>query len=102
MNDWIAWHSLDGSSCVAVSAAQAEKVRRIGVSDRKVQVIHDAVRPERFSTPRWPIPHAVGTVFPLTTRIDRWQRRELSPEKGFRVFVEAAAEVRGGFETLAL
>lgn len=78
---------------VAVSQAQAEKVLRAGVSRDKVRVIPNAIDPERFVDPdpryrikleklfRTPKSHLIATA------------GRLSPEKGFDVFIAAAARV---------
>lgn len=78
---------------VAVSEAQAEKVRKTGVRPERVSVIHNAIDPDRFVDPdpryrtklekffRTPRSHFIGTA------------GRLSPEKGFDVFLGAAARV---------
>jgi len=78
---------------IAVSGAQAEKVRRAGVRKERVRVIHNAIDPERFVDPdpryrtklekffRAPKSHIIAAA------------GRLSPEKGFDVFLAAAARV---------
>lgn len=78
---------------VAVSEAQAAKVRRCGVPAERSRVIHNAIDADRFTTPdsayegklrrlfRTPPPRIVGAA------------GRLSPEKGFEVFAAAAALV---------
>jgi glycosyltransferase involved in cell wall biosynthesis len=78
---------------VAVSEAQAAKCRRAGVRPSRLSVIHNAVDPERFVDPdpryrvkleklfRSPRSHLIATA------------GRLSPEKGFDVFIAAAARV---------
>jgi glycosyltransferase involved in cell wall biosynthesis len=78
---------------VCVSEAQAAKVQRAGVKAEKVQVIPNAVDPERFAEAdpacarklqryfRRPPSHIVGAA------------GRLSPEKGFNILIDAAAEV---------
>src|SRR5205823_2354657 len=78
---------------VAVSEAQAERVRRAGVRSDRVRVIHNAVDPDRFAEPQ---PH-------YRTKLLRYFRGpksrvigaagRLSPEKGFSVLVRAAERV---------
>jgi glycosyltransferase involved in cell wall biosynthesis len=78
---------------VAVSSAQAEKVRKVGVPTQRLTTIANAVDPDRFadSDPSYrakmeryfhgPKKHIVGAA------------GRLSPEKGFDVFLDAAARV---------
>lgn len=78
---------------VAVSEAQADKCRRAGVRPENLTVIHNAIDPERFVDPdpryrakleklfRGPKSHLIATA------------GRLSPEKGFDVFIAAAARV---------
>lgn len=78
---------------IAVSGAQAEKVHRCGVRKERVRVIHNAIDPERFVDPdpryrtklekffRSPKSHIIAAA------------GRLSPEKGFDVFLAAAARV---------
>jgi glycosyltransferase involved in cell wall biosynthesis len=78
---------------VAVSGAQAEKVRRAGVRQQRITLIPNAIDPERFTDadPRY------------RNKLERFFRNEkvrivgaagrLSPEKGFDVLLSAAARV---------
>ena len=78
---------------IAVSQAQAEKVKRAGVRPERLTVIHNAIDPERFVDPdpryrtklekffRSPRSHIIAAA------------GRLSPEKGFDVFLGAAARV---------
>jgi glycosyltransferase involved in cell wall biosynthesis len=78
---------------VAVSSAQAVKVRNSGVHARRLTIIPNAVDPDRFADSD---PH-------YRTKLERYfhgpRRRiigtagRLSPEKGFDVFLEAAARM---------
>jgi glycosyltransferase involved in cell wall biosynthesis len=78
---------------VAVSEAQAKKVRKAGVPAERLTTIANAIDPERFADPD---PH-------YRSRLERFFRGprsrivgaagRLSPEKGFDVFVEAAAHL---------
>ncbi len=87
---------------VCVSEGQARKVRLAGVPDAKVKVIRDAVRADRFVNvepeyrcrleamfPRPGVPGALPSV--IVGAAGR-----LSPEKGFGVLVDAAAQVIAG------
>lgn len=78
---------------VAVSQAQADKVRRAGVPPERIRVICNAIDPDRFldPDPRY------------RAKLDRFFRQppsriiatagRLSPEKGFDVFISAAARL---------
>ena len=78
---------------VAVSEGQAEKVRKAGVPSPRLSVIRNAARLKAFARRdaeyrtklRGLFPHPVSSVVLAAGR--------LSPEKGFGVLVEAAAEV---------
>ncbi|MEW4568939.1 glycosyltransferase family 4 protein [Tautonia sp. JC769] len=78
---------------VCVSKGQALKVRRSGVPDERIAVIHDAIQADRFSSNdpsyrdrlRDLFGRAPGTIVGAAGR--------LSPEKGFEIFVEASALV---------
>ena len=78
---------------ISVSHAQAEKVRRAGVPNSKIVVIHNAVAEEAFverdtsrrnETMRW---------FRTPPRWIIGAAGRLSPEKGFGVLIDAAARV---------
>jgi len=77
---------------VCVSEAQAAKVLRCGVPAARTRVIHNSIRVERFAAA-----DVNGRAFdPLFARRPRavvGAVGRLSPEKGFHVLVEAAAEV---------
>lgn len=79
---------------VCVSEGQAAKVRRTGVTSRKIHVIRNAARPEAFANPDpvygerlRQLAGAAGSDLIIAAA------GRLSPEKGFDVFVEAAARV---------
>jgi glycosyltransferase involved in cell wall biosynthesis len=84
------WHLRFMDHVVAVSSAQADKVRRAGVPSARVSVIHNSIDPERFTDqdPR------------CQARLQRYFRSprsriigaagRLSPEKGYEVLVDAA------------
>lgn len=78
---------------VAVSATQAAKVRRCGVPADRVIVIHNAVDMDRFADPNPIYRTKLQHLFrkPMARIVGAAGR--LSPEKGFDVFVEAAAHV---------
>jgi glycosyltransferase involved in cell wall biosynthesis len=78
---------------IAVSQAQAEKVKACGVNDARINVIPNSIDPERFADPD---PR-------YRTRMERYFRHgvslvigaagRFSPEKGFDVLIQAAATV---------
>jgi glycosyltransferase involved in cell wall biosynthesis len=98
---------------VCVSAAQAEKVRRAGVREEKITVIHNAIYPDRFATPDPAYRERLlaffgkedrerGTDAGTGGRGDAESRApmlivgaagRLSPEKGFSLLIDAAALV---------
>ena len=79
--------------CVAsVSQAQAQRVVRAGVKPSRMATIPNAV-PIDHLPPRDPARRAaVEALFPSPPRIIVAAAGRLSPEKGFEVFVEAAAQ----------
>jgi glycosyltransferase involved in cell wall biosynthesis len=109
--DRLVLHGMDRVVCV--SAAQAAKVRRAGVPSERVRVIRNAVATEPFdrpdpayraklhelfvgqtflSDPAAPVRQECLTYFTPATVVGAAGR--LSPEKGFDVFIDAAALVR--------
>jgi glycosyltransferase involved in cell wall biosynthesis len=78
---------------VCVSEAQARRVRRVGVPARKLVVIHNAIDPSRFEADDPSGRSWLLELFPDTPRLVVGAVGRLSPEKGFGVLVEAAAEV---------
>jgi glycosyltransferase involved in cell wall biosynthesis len=78
---------------VCVSEGQAKKVRRSGVPDAKVQVVRDAVRSDRFAAAEPEYRRRLEAMFPQRPRLIIGAAGRLSPEKGFGVLVDAAAQV---------
>jgi glycosyltransferase involved in cell wall biosynthesis len=78
---------------VCVSHAQAEKVRRAGVVKQNISVIHNAISMERFSHPKPEYHNRLCRMFSTPPQRIVGSAGRLSPEKGFDVFVNAAAEV---------
>lgn len=78
---------------VCVSQAQARKVRRALVPERKVVVIPNAVGGEAFAAPRPGFREAMLTLFPAPPRLLVGAAGRLSREKNLALFVEAAAIV---------
>src|SRR5262249_7810727 len=78
---------------VCVSEAQARRVRAAGVRQERIRVIRNAARPSAFGRTvkgeSNPLHKLTGREGPMVVAAGR-----LSPEKGFRVLVEAAARVR--------
>jgi glycosyltransferase involved in cell wall biosynthesis len=78
---------------VAVSEAQAARVRRTGVRAEKLTVIHNAIDPERFVDPDPRYRAKLEKFFRAPRRHIVAAAGRLSPEKGFDVFLTAAARV---------
>ena len=78
---------------VCVSEAQAEKVRNAGVPRHKIMVIPNAIRVERFAQPQPEYRERLRSLFHKPPRLIVGAAGRLSPEKGFKVLVEAAAQV---------
>jgi glycosyltransferase involved in cell wall biosynthesis len=82
---------MDGVVCV--SQAQAEKVRRAGVADAKIVMIRNAIGEESFVEAH---PAGRSELMSWFEKPVRWlvgAAGRLSPEKGYAVFVAAAARV---------
>ncbi len=89
------WHLAYMDHVVCVSAGQAAKVRACGVPNSKISVIRNAARLSAFADPdivdlarltdHFPGDEPVSPIILAAGR--------LSPEKGFDLFVEAAARV---------
>ncbi len=80
---------------VAVSDGQAAKVRKTGVPVSRLSVIHNAARLKAFATPQPEAKAKLFAQFPAYSGVKRVivAAGRLSPEKGYAVLVEAAAEV---------
>jgi len=78
---------------VCVSQGQAAKVRRAGVRGGKIAVIHNAIRPERFDHPDPAFRARLLGMFPQAPALLVGAAGRLSPEKGFDVLIDAAAQV---------
>src|SRR5262249_23659516 len=113
--DRLVLHGMDRVVCV--SAAQAAKVRRAGVPSERVRVIRNAVATEPFDKPDPAYRAKLRELFAAAewgVGCGEWGERQaahptphsphptlvvgaagrLSPEKGFDVFIDAAALVR--------
>jgi len=77
---------------VCVSEAQAEKVLRVGVAQKQVSVIRNAIDPRRFSKPAPDARQKLLAHFPHPPKLIVGAIGRLSPEKGFGVLVEAARD----------
>jgi len=87
------WHLKYLDRVVCVSNGQAEKVRRTGTADAKIQVIRNSARTEAFNgTSDRP---SLRRYFSSTLNVSSivLAAGRLSPEKGFAVLVESAAHV---------
>jgi glycosyltransferase involved in cell wall biosynthesis len=78
---------------VCVSDGQAAKVRRLGVPQKRVHVIRNAIDPSRFATID---PWARARLEAMLPHKPRWligAAGRFSPEKGFPDLIDAAAQV---------
>lgn len=82
---------LDAVACV--SKAQADKVRRAGVAEEKIAVIQNSIGPEAIVEPDAAVRAEMEGWFALKPRWLIGAAGRFSPEKGFDIFVEAAAIV---------
>lgn len=78
---------------VCVSVAQAVRVRRAGVSPERVSVIPNAIRVDRFESPDHDYRRRLHDFFATPRARIVGAAGRLSPEKGFEIFVKAAAAV---------
>jgi glycosyltransferase involved in cell wall biosynthesis len=78
---------------VCVSANQAARVGRTGVSRSRVVVIHNAIDPERFGQLEASYREKLLALFPKPPGQIVGAAGRLSPEKGFQILVQAAARL---------
>ncbi len=78
---------------VCVSEGQAAKVRRAGVPEELVRVIRNAILTDRFGEPDVPGRAFLQSFFPEPRRLLVGAAGRLSPEKGYRHLVDAAAVI---------
>jgi glycosyltransferase involved in cell wall biosynthesis len=90
--DKLCLHGMEAVVCV--SAAQAVRVRRLGIPPQRVWVIRNALQAERLAavTPA-AARAALQELCPQPGRLLVGAAGRLSPEKGFDLLVEAAAQV---------
>lgn len=80
---------------VAVSDGQGERVRKAGVPSTRMSVIRNAARLSAFASPDPAYLAKLRGLFPTDTAVSHivLAAGRLSPEKGFGVLADAAAEV---------
>jgi glycosyltransferase involved in cell wall biosynthesis len=78
---------------VCVSEGQAHEVCQAGVRRHKIAVIRNAVQPKRFENPDPGYREQMLRMFPTPPQRIVGAAGRLSPEKGFGILVDAAAEV---------
>ncbi len=78
---------------ICVSEGQARKVDKAGVPLQKLSVIPNAIRMERFAQPEIQYQEKLRALFPNPPQFIVGAAGRLSPEKGFEVLIDAAAEV---------
>jgi glycosyltransferase involved in cell wall biosynthesis len=78
---------------ICVSAAQAEKVRRTGVTESKIHLIRNAIEATAFGPSAAEYRQKLLTLFRQPPRLVVGAAGRLSPEKNFALFVEAAARL---------
>jgi len=79
---------------VCVSQGQAEKVIRSGTPKKRITVIHNAIRTERFrdlSSPEYR--QKLERLFPVAPKFLLGNAGRLSPEKGFDLLIAATANL---------
>ena len=86
---------------VCVSEGQAVKVRRAGVPDRRLVVIRNAIRSDRFANPDPAYRQRLRGLFAQAPQRIVGAAGRFSPEKGFHVFVESAQRLAGKDPRLA-
>jgi glycosyltransferase involved in cell wall biosynthesis/predicted O-methyltransferase YrrM len=78
---------------VCVSRAQADRVRRALVPERKLVLILNAIGAEAFTSPEPRYRYELMQLFPEPPRLIVGAAGRLSPEKNFALFADAAALV---------
>lgn len=87
--DRVCLHGMDRVVCV--SAAQARRVRRAGVAARRIVVIPNAIDPAGYTGDDPGGRERLLALFPERPKRVVGSAGRLSPEKGYGLFVEAAA-----------
>lgn len=81
---------------VCVSQGQAVKVRKFGIPDERLTVIHNAIEADRFVVLDPADRQRLEAFFPQPPRRIVCAAGRLSPEKGFDVLIQAAKHIVAG------
>lgn len=93
--EWLDRRVLRGmDKVICVSEGQAQKVRKAGVADEQVVVIHNAVRKARFQGPHIPKYRLhLESLFTSPPAKIIGAAGRLSPEKGFDILIDACSQL---------
>lgn len=85
---------------VCVSEAQAQRVAATGAPGSRIEMIPNAIDPDRFTTRKEGNQGRLQSLFSSRRRLIVGAAGRLSPEKGFDLFIEAAIQLADEDESL--